>query len=263
MDAACSSQTCRAGRTNEDSIITLKLTGYADGKRIDLSLIGVADGVGGEPGGETASRLAISSVARTVVGAFLASPSLSVDKLAGGASAIIGDASREIYAITCAEPLYSGMSSTLTYALIKGNECSIGHVGDSRCYQIKGTSIIRLTPDHNLNGELTQYLGSKNAPTCTSMTLKIDDGDWILACCDGLTSFVSDEQILSIVLCSATSTEACSRLTEAAKTAGSDDDVSIALVRVGRGQISEAIPSAPFVGGSESNQLRISEGATQ
>src|SRR5690242_4595070 len=108
-------------------------------------LFAVADGMGGAQAGEVASRIAAESF----------SPDAKVETspetyLRG----IAEDANARIHRLAQADSSRSGMGTTLTAALLEGDELSLAHVGDSRAYRWRDGELKLLTSDHSLVEEL-------------------------------------------------------------------------------------------------------------
>src|SRR5437660_1225757 len=108
---ARASDTGRKRRHNEDSYV------------VAPPLFAVADGMGGAQAGEVASKLAAAALAETDPGS-LSGP----DKLVQ----LIQEANRRVFARASSDPSTSGMGTTMTVALVEGQNVTIGHVGDSR-----------------------------------------------------------------------------------------------------------------------------------
>ena len=62
----------------------------------------------------------------------------------------IASANKGIYEAAQARPECAGMGTTIVAAVFCGNRVSIGHIGDSRCYRLRGEKFEQLTRDHSL-----------------------------------------------------------------------------------------------------------------
>lgn len=107
-------------------------------------LVTVCDGMGGGPGGRTASSIAVAEIINSVNNA-LAEDSLSniVVKAVLRANIAIIEKTKEV-------PALEGMGSTATVLLVNPHEAVIAHVGDSRVYQLRGKKKVFRTFDHSL-----------------------------------------------------------------------------------------------------------------
>jgi PPM family protein phosphatase len=205
----------------------------------ELVCIAVADGMGGHEEGRRASETAISSLRTGVAGlkpgesayeAFCLdlerSAHESVSKLSTG-NQIVG--------------------TTLTLALIDGDDCYIGHVGDSRVYRFHDTALDQLTEDHtweefsrrhnveNPHGNaLRQAIGVGEAIEPEVHHLKLVPGDWILVCSDGLYKMVDNAGILRVFQHAKFAELVCRDLVQRALEAGGKDNVAVCVLRVGQ-----------------------------
>ncbi|MCY0877909.1 MAG: protein phosphatase 2C domain-containing protein [Firmicutes bacterium] len=172
----------------------------------DGVLVAVADGVGGGPAGQEASRLALETLDGAVAG--------KVTDIALLASAV-SLANRRIYESSQRDDALAGMGTTLTSAVIFPHRLLVAHVGDSRAYQLGEEQLVRLTVDHSLAGEM-EALGelsaeeAQNHPNRHVLTrvvgpfdhvrIDVTDLPWtardrLLLCTDGLTAVLSDHDI--------------------------------------------------------------------
>jgi protein phosphatase len=144
------------------------------------------------------------------------------------------------------------MGATVVAAWIEGQRLSLAHVGDSRAYLLRAGSMDQLTADHSLVAEKVRVgiLTPQEADASemqsvltravgTSSTVEVDTdeqillvGDFVLLCSDGLTRMVSDPEIASTLLTSATAQEAVERLVDLANDNGGVDNVSVIVLRV-------------------------------
>ena len=135
---------------NEDTIVT----------DAGLGLAVLADGMGGYKGGEVASALAANVLVEEVRRKLRWQEVAAVDEQTGytRASLLIRDAisraNDSIYRTAHEQPHCQGMGTTLVSLLFYDNRLSVGHVGDSRLYRVRGEEIQQLTVDHSLMQEL-------------------------------------------------------------------------------------------------------------
>jgi protein phosphatase len=142
------------------------------------------------------------------------------------------------------------LGTTIVLALIKGNNAFIAHLGDSRAYILSKGRLLRLTEDHNLfyllsksnkfsnnieilNREtrnmLTKFIGMKNADPEVKI-IKLEYGDRLLLCSDGLSGFIEDQEIEEIVSSMQSPTAILTNLIEHANDAGSYDDITAIII---------------------------------
>jgi protein phosphatase len=164
--------------------------------------------------------------------------------------AILASVDRAIAEESHQKASLKGMGTTLTVATIAADRLFVFHVGDSRCYLLRGGRLQRLTRDqtmtqmlvdagvmppealhsHHMRHMLTQAMG-KGEVVIDAQHLPLQDGDRLMLSSDGLTDGVSDEQIhgmLSRGDCDA----ACGELMHAALEAGGRDNVTVIVADV-------------------------------
>jgi len=144
------------------------------------------------------------------------------------------------------------MGTTVTAALVAGERITIGHVGDSRAYRIRGGTLEQLTDDHSLVADLvrggrlsreeadlhpqrsviTRALGTDPEVDVDALTVDAEPGDVFLLCSDGLTSMVGDDEILRIVSTARALDDAAAQLVKAANRSGGEDNITVVLFRV-------------------------------
>ncbi|EEB74762.1 Stp1/IreP family PP2C-type Ser/Thr phosphatase [Thermococcus sp. AM4] len=227
---------------NEDYYIAKKIGGNI--------LLAVADGMGGHLAGEVASRKAIEILEKTLERNKAENP----EKILKEA---IKKANDEIYIMghDPDHPERYNMGTTLTAAIIRGNNATIGNIGDSRTYLIKKDGTIkRLTKDHSFvqelvdRGEITEAEArvhpQKNVLTKAIgispeiridpgdiNTIQLKEGDYLLLCSDGLSDVLTDEEIAKTVVTSPSLEEAVQTLIEKAYSFGSTDNITVVLYK--------------------------------
>jgi serine/threonine protein phosphatase PrpC len=107
----------------------------------------VVDGVGGEAGGEAAADAALRALRATLEEEELDGP--PPDRIRRA----IAKANSDILRLARRKPELQGMACVLTVALVDGERLTVGHVGDSRLYKLRGGAISKLTRDHSPIGE--------------------------------------------------------------------------------------------------------------
>ncbi len=153
-----------------------------------------------------------------------------------------------------ADPNLTGMGTTMTAAYTVGTHLFIAHVGDSRAYMYRGGSLRQLTRDHNsaqvladagiiaregkfthrLRHVLTNVLGATRAPASVEVhRLRLEGGDRILLCTDGLTGMVDDAAITALLERTVQSEQACRSLVDLALEKGGHDNVTVIMARYG------------------------------
>ncbi len=213
-------------------------------------LLAVADGMGGHRDGDLASTAAVQAMSR-----LFARPPEEEDS-----EHVLLD-----HVLTChrrlrrraAEHGPVRMGTTLTAAWVLRGELFWVHVGDSRLYVWRQGQLSRLTRDHTRGefarrdgrsigddgGYLAQNfvygsrgIGDDNQirldPGVDSGRVRLEAGDRLLLCSDGLSGFVPNHRINDVLVHRTEPQAAATTLMERAIAAGSDDNVSVLVVRV-------------------------------
>ena len=220
------------------SDLGLHREGNEDSGLVSKNLVAVADGMGGHAGGEIASTIAITAlVSARGDEDFLLSVTKNID------SAILAKSTEQ--------PDLVGMGTTLTALHIAEETVELLHVGDSRCYAFSGGKLNQLSHDHTVIQELvdqgrisheeatnhpqrsllTQALtgSSEIEPVLQIYPIKL--GDQFLLCSDGLTTVLSDFEIVKIVK-SHSGEELVKELIAETLAKGAPDNVTVIWVEV-------------------------------
>jgi PPM family protein phosphatase len=238
---ARASDTGKKRRRNEDSYV------------VAPPLFAVADGMGGAQAGEVASKLAAAALEDTDPGGI------------GGpekVTSLIQEANRRVYERANNDPSTSGMGTTMTVALVEGDEVTIGHVGDSRAYVVRNGELEQLTEDHSLVNELlksgklsreeaemhpqrsviTRAVGTDPDVDVDAFTVSTGQGDVFLLCSDGLTDMVADEDILEIVEKHRDDLDRATKaLVSAANRGGGEDNITVIAFAIAEGSGDETL----------------------
>lgn len=173
-------------------------------------LVVVCDGMGGGPGGKTASYIVKNELMR-VLGS--CSPQMSRRQALQKAVALANDA---LYSKMEEFPQLKGMGSTLVAVLINEESALIVHLGDSRCYRVRGgRQVVFRTSDHSLVNELvrnkamteeeartspqsnviTRALGSTSNHTPEFDEQPFRKGDRFILCTDGIWGIMPAQEL--------------------------------------------------------------------
>lgn len=207
----------------------------------EMRLWGVADGMGGHNGGETASAGARDGLVQQLSGK---SPEQ------GALRTAIGAVNRSLYLQQKEDDALSGMGTTLTALWVSDSCVYIGHVGDSRAYRLRDGEFKQMTEDHSVVAELlrsgmltpeqaaahpmrnviTRAVGTEDSIEIDLMCEERQAGDIWLVCSDGLHGMVTDEQMAEIIKNNKLE-KAADKLIRAALDAGGRDNVSLVLLQ--------------------------------
>lgn len=244
-----------SGKNNEDRYAVSAFQ-LAEDDPTPSVLAVLADGIGGHRAGEVAADMAVETISQLVGASDARSPKETL-------TAAVQQASDQIYAAAQSDPNRAGMGSTCACAWIIQERLYTAAVGDSRIYLLRGGSISQLTTDHTWlqeavsRGILTpeqaknhpnqhvirRYLGSPLAPLVdhslrlaahepasdAHQGMRLQPGDRLLLCSDGLTDLVSDGEILAALNRRAPDS-ALQHLVDLANARGGHDNITIVLL---------------------------------
>lgn len=232
IHAAAHTDVGRVRERNEDAYFT------------SATVFAVADGLGGHRAGEVASNAALEPLDELS----RKHPGVAARELAQSVRA----GNRTVYERAQADPDLRGMGTTMTAVAIHDGTARLAHVGDSRCYLIRAGNIRQLTEDHTVvarlvaEGRLTREeadthpqrslllraLGAEEAVEVDEREVRLQPGDRLLLCSDGLTGVLADPEILQIASFGDDLDETCRRLVDEANARGGPDNITVVLVEV-------------------------------
>ena len=261
LDVASLSHPGMVRTHNEDSI-------FVDG---DAGLAVLADGMGGYSAGEVASGIAVNVISTGMLPELKSGRELSKVDIGSGLTHAalllqqqIALANKGIYEAAQARPECAGMGTTLVSAVFFQNRISIGHIGDSRLYRLRGDKFEQLTHDHSLLQEqidsgmltpeqaryslnknlVTRALGIEAVVPADIAEYRIEAEDIYILCSDGLTDMVEADTVRDIVVAKrADLAEAAAELIDVANQNGGRDNISVVLIRVP----AQFLPSASWL----------------
>ena len=231
------------------SAIGLVRQGNEDSGFVSQQLIAVADGMGGHAAGEVASRIAVEVL--QALAPTLVSTDLDEDSVEDLLMHSLHSIDSEISVVTDEEIEKRGMGTTLTALLIMGNYISLLHVGDSRCYRLRGNTLEQLSNDHTVIQELldqgaismaeaaehpqrsmlTQALRGDGDVTPVLQMYEVKKGDRYLLCSDGLSGVLTEKEI-KIGLKKTDKDEAVKFLVDATYVNGAPDNVTVLIADI-------------------------------
>jgi protein phosphatase len=204
----------------------------------------VADGMGGQPAGDVASKLAIAELST-----LSEQPPITVPALQEG----IRRANDRLLAEGRQDPARYGMGTTLTgLALVDGGRWAVLNIGDSRVYRYADGQLAQLTVDHSAVQQLvdaglldaraalrhprrnvvTRSLGTQPPPVPDVELRDPVPGERFVVCSDGLTNELSDTEIGLLLADCDDPQQAAEQLVERAVRAGGRDNVTVIVVQV-------------------------------
>lgn len=231
------------------SAIGLVRQGNEDSGFVSPQLIAVADGMGGHAAGEVASRIAVE-VLKSLTPALISSE-IDEDSVEDLLMHSLHSIDAEISLVTDEEIEKRGMGTTLTALLIRDKYISLLHVGDSRCYRLRGNTLEQLSNDHTVIQELldqgaiseaeaadhpqrsmlTQALRGDGDVTPVLQMYETKKGDRYMLCSDGLSGVLTEKEI-KIGLKKSDKDDAVKFLVDATYVNGAPDNVTVLIADV-------------------------------
>ena len=207
----------------------------------------VCDGMGGAKSGNVASNLAVDVFTQEVKRSW--NPDMDEERLDQMLSGAVKLANFTVFDQGKQFEEFDGMGTTLVAVLIRGKQITVVNVGDSRAYWINKEGIRQITTDHSLvqmmveRGELTpekaksypgknlitRAIGTEPVVMCDIFHKKVDKGDCILLCTDGLSNLIDEQEILFEVAHGLDKKQCCERLLDIVKKRGAPDNVTSVL----------------------------------
>ena len=235
--------------TSARSAIGLMRQGNEDSAFVSPQLIAVADGMGGHAAGEVASRIAVQVLHRLTP--TLTATDIDEDSVSDLLMHSLHSIDEEIAAVAEEEIEKRGMGTTLTALLFRDNHIALLHVGDSRCYRLRGTALEQLSNDHTVIQELldqgaiseaeaaehpqrsmlTQALRGDGDVTPVLQVYEVKKGDRFLLCSDGLSGVLTEKEI-KIGLKKSDKDEAVKFLVDATYVNGAPDNVTVLIADI-------------------------------
>ena len=235
--------------TSARSAIGLVRQGNEDSAFASAQLIAVADGMGGHAAGEVASRIAVQVLQK--LAPTLSAEDIDEDSVEDLLMHSLHSIDAEIAAVTDEDVEKRGMGTTLTALLIRDTRIALLHVGDSRCYRLRGNTLEQLSNDHTVIQELldqgaiseaeaaehpqrsmlTQALRGDGDVTPVLQMYEIKKDDRYLLCSDGLSGVLTDKEI-KVGLKKSDKDEAIKFLNDATYINGAPDNVTILIADI-------------------------------
>lgn len=211
----------------------------------------LCDGMGGESEGGLASSIAVDIISKRIKESF--SEMMNRNSVRNLMITAVIAANSIVYEEAQKRPEHIIMGTTCVVAIVFNGRAHIVNVGDSRAYQIFSTDtddcIRQVTKDHSHvqdlvdRGEITEEeakvhpqanvitraIGADSSVTPDYFEIELSEGQQLLLCSDGLSSYGDDYDIMDICVYSKPE-EACDGLIRYALSNGGNDNVSVALI---------------------------------
>ncbi len=216
----------------------------------------LADGMGGYNAGEVASGMATAFI-RSELSRWLSQVGKTANarEVRRALEICVDNANRSIFNAANSNPQYAGMGTTLVVGVCHEARLMLGHIGDSRCYRLRGEEFSQITRDHSLLQEqldaglitpeqaatslnknlVTRALGVEDTVLLEVNEHRVEVGDLYLMCSDGLSDMVDDDGIAQILRNDETLEQKCNTLIAAANEAGGRDNITVLLMQAKEG----------------------------
>lgn len=176
----------------------------------------VCDGMGGAAGGNIASALAVKVISDKINVSYR--EQMRDSSIKNMLDSALNAANVEVFDMAESKQELKGMGTTVVCAIVKDGQAYIAHAGDSRAYILKNGEISQITTDHSMvqdlldKGKITSEQ-AQNHPNKNIITravgvdenieidfdqIDLDDNTTLLLCTDGLSNYVSNEEILEL-----------------------------------------------------------------
>lgn len=223
----------------------------------ELGVFVVCDGMGGHAGGEIASALTVKSVtdAVTALGPVLAEVAASrtgTEPMATALRAAIEKASGELYAMGREDKTKRGMGCTCTALAVAGHRAVLAHVGDTRCYLLRGGQLTQISDDHTYLAEairhgvlkpedaagspfgnvITRAVGPQPTVIVDVVAFDLAPGDTLLLCSDGMHQYFADDAEIAGILAGPSLEASARTLVQLSNERGGSDNITTLVLRV-------------------------------
>jgi serine/threonine protein phosphatase PrpC len=245
---------------NQDACLQLRFTAIEKSQPRLSHLVVVVDGMGGEAEGDKAASLALRTIAKEVVDASLSlkdervtAPLLPVTPRERNMRVLeraLQRANRNIFGYAERDHNRRGMGCTITACILEPDEITLGHVGDTRAYHLRGSEMTRLTTDHSLVGRLVE-MGqlteeeARNSPQRsiiyramgTNPEVEVDlyhkdlqPGDRLMVSSDGVWEYFESGELQGLLSADLSPADIASRLVDICLQRGADDNATLAVI---------------------------------
>ncbi len=207
----------------------------------------VCDGMGGAAGGNIASELAVKVISEKINACYR--EKMRDSSIKNMLDSALTAANIEVYDFADAQPKLRGMGTTVVCAIVRDNQAYIAHAGDSRAYIFNNGSVHQITTDHSLvqdlvnRGKLTVE-EAENHPNKNLITravgvdkeididfcqVDLDDEDTLLLCTDGLSNYVSNDEMIEL-MSDGKHYAFADRLVKKANENGGGDNITVVII---------------------------------
>ncbi len=237
-------------KCNEDSYFTCENGAATSAAEKKGFMFAVADGMGGHPGGDIASQMAVRGLTDYYRLNGNKGPQKDSEVFLKHLEKTVFSIHRRIENYGQTHPEMEGLGTTLSVLVIAGGKALMAHVGDSRIYRLRNRRLEQMTCDHTLVGHFIEA-GVMTAEEASEHPLRhmmmqavghgieqvftrqedLQPQDLFLLCSDGLHGLVPEEEIRKTLLSGIEHRHLCRQLVEKALQHGGNDNVTVVAVR--------------------------------
>lgn len=176
----------------------------------------VCDGMGGHAGGNIASALAVKVISDKINASYR--ENMRDSSIRNMLDSALTAANMEVYDMAEADPELRGMGTTVVCAIVRNGYAFIAHAGDSRAYIYDG-ELKQITTDHSYvqtlvdigkitkeeaehhpnKNKITRAIGAEKIIDIDFDEVELNDEDVLILCTDGLSNYVSSDEMISEV----------------------------------------------------------------
>jgi protein phosphatase len=267
LDIAAWTTTGMVRTGNEDGFAILHSLQAREDDLVEAALVLLADGMGGQENGELAAALALEAAREWLIkqsgfsflsGSSAFEPNLGKLTTPPGAEsveeALVGalkEANRRVYGATQENGVRRQMGCTAQVVYIRGSNLVVAHVGDSRTYRLHNGEMRQITRDqtwvnrmvdigamtqeeaeeHPRRSELMQAIGGHPDVDPQVSTHRLDAGDWVLVCSDGISNYLDGQGLKELLQASLSAENAARRLVNIVNHFGAMDNATVVVIR--------------------------------
>lgn len=219
----------------------------------EYNFFALADGMGGHKAGEVAAKEAIVKLCESLSQKLsLSSGKSTPSQISNYLNQAIKEANAWVFNMASQNEDLQGMGTTLCCFLLHEQTLVYAHVGDSRIYRFREGVLKQLTIDHSLRSELiatgqldegtaslfpyknviTRAIGTSTHVEPDMDTCLVEPGDIYFLCSDGLTDYVTINEMHAILSHAKTIKEASETFVDAAKEKGGNDNITVVMIKV-------------------------------
>ena len=216
----------------------------------DQGIFIISDGMGGRVAGELASKIVVEVFPNFLLERLQQHQTLDSPDAKQIVIQALCELSEMIHSESKKRPDFSGLGATVVMALIRYSYVLLAHVGDSRAYLFRDNTLTLLTKDHSIiqllidmgqlkpedaathpaRSQITQFMGMEGKVFPDVQVFKLQPGDRLLLCSDGLTGMVDDADIEKFLKQPTSPEGTCQALIDAANEAGGKDNISVIII---------------------------------